>query len=317
MNADYRSDMLAARARVRAVPSHLLDTEMGVVEYAIEGAGPPVLVSHGILGSHVEGLGMAKTYLGDDRHAIAPSRFGYFGSGLPSDATPARQADLYVALLDHLGVDQAVVLGFSAGGTSAIELALRRPDRVAALVLASSALPPSSRPPTIARPIMSMAARSDRAFWLLTRFLPGVMRGVMGVPKDYAPSPEEYETIDSVAASIFPVHPRRRGFVFDAFVGNPWVRHARLEGLAVPTLIIHAADDRLAPYTNATAAARRIPGVTLVTIERGGHLFLGQEQRVRREVASFLSTTSPAATGERRQPGSDPPGPTQRLGAPS
>ncbi len=136
---------------------------------------------------------------------------------------------------------------------------------------------------------MSMAARSDRAFWLFARLLPGVLHGLMGVPENYDPDPDERATIESVVASIFPVHPRRKGFVFDAFVGNPWVRNARLEEIAVPTLIIHAADDSLAPYANAAAAAQRIPGVTFTTIERGGHLFLGQEQRVRDEVASFLS----------------------------
>lgn len=294
MNASYQQDMRSAWERFRAVPSHLLDTPVGIVEYATSGVGPPVLAIHGILGSHVEGLGMVTTYVGDDKRAIAPSRFGYFGSGLPSDATPASQAGVYTALLDHLDVDRAVVLGFSAGGTSAIELALRRPERVAALVLASSALPPSSSPPKLARPLMSVAARSDRAFWLFARLLPGALHSLMGVPKAYDPSPGEYETIESVAASIFPVRPRRSGFVFDAFVSNPWVRNVRLEQLDVPTLIIHAADDSLAPYTHATAAAQRIPGVAFVTIERGGHLFLGQEQRVRSEIASFLSALSPA-----------------------
>lgn len=299
MKTSYREDTRTAWERVRAVPSRLLDAPGGTIEYAVSGAGPPVLVSHGILGSHVEGLGMVKTYIGDDMRAIAPSRFGYFGSELLPHATPARQADVYVALLDHLEVDRAVVLGFSAGGASAIELALRRPERVAALVLASSALPPAfpspSRPPKIARPFMSVAARSDRAFWLFTRFMPGVLHSLMGVPKDYQLSPEESETIESVAASVFPVQPRCRGFVFDAFVSNRWVRNAPLEQLAVPTLLIHAADDSLAPYTHATAAARRIPGTAFVTIERGGHLFLGQEQRVRHEVASFLSAVFPAA----------------------
>jgi hypothetical protein len=37
---------------------------------------------------------------------IAPSRFGYFGSTLPTDASPADQADAYALLLDHLGVDR-------------------------------------------------------------------------------------------------------------------------------------------------------------------------------------------------------------------
>jgi len=38
----------------------------------------------------------------------------------------------------------------------------------------------------------------------------------------------------------------------------------------------------------APPAAARIPGARLVTIERGGHLYLGAEARVRREVAGFI-----------------------------
>lgn len=295
MRHSYRQDLRHAWARVRAVPSHALQTSHGVLEYAVSGDGDPLLLSHGILGSHVEGLGMVRTYVGGDVRAVAPSRFGYFRSQLPPRATSALQADAYVTLLDHLGVDRTVVLGYSAGGPSAIQLGLRHPDRVSALVLASSALPPSSRPPAFARPFMSAAARSDRAFWLFVRLMPRVLQGLMGVPADYEPSPDDVETIAAVTASIFPVRPRRQGFIFDAFVGNPSVRNAPLENLDVPTLIVHAADDSLAPYANATAAAQRVPRVELVTIERGGHLFLGQEQRVRDEITSFLSTSSPAA----------------------
>lgn len=292
--SSYRQDLQQAWARVRAVPTQLLETPDGTVEYADSGAGQPVLLSHGILGSHVEGLGMVGTYVGEDVRAIAPSRFGYFGSEVPADGTPARQADVYAALLDHLGVDRAVVVGYSAGGPSAIQFGLRHPDRVSAVVLASSALPPSSRPPAVARPFMSAAAASDLAFWLFARLMPVVLRGLMGVPADYEPSPEELKTIESVAASIFPVHPRRHGFVLDAFVTNPSVRDAALEDLSVPTLVIHAVDDSLAPYAHATAAAPRVPGAEFVSIESGGHLFLGQEARVRDAIGSFLSSLSPA-----------------------
>ena len=76
---------------------------------------------------------MVATDVGGDVRAVAPSRFGYFCSQLPPRATPALQANAYVALLDHLGVDRTVVVGHSAGGPSAIQLALRHPDRVSAL----------------------------------------------------------------------------------------------------------------------------------------------------------------------------------------
>jgi len=67
---------------------------------------------------------------------IAPSRFGYFGSTLPEGATPANQADAYALLLDHLGVDRPVVIGFSAGSGSILEFAQRHRQRVIGLVLA-------------------------------------------------------------------------------------------------------------------------------------------------------------------------------------
>ena len=61
-----------------------------------------------------------------------------------------------------------------------------------------------------------------------------------------------------------------------------------LERLGVPTLLVHAADDSLARYDNAVKAAARIRGSRLVTIDNGGHLFLGNEAHVRREIAAFI-----------------------------
>ncbi len=62
-----------------------------------------------------------------------------------------------------------------------------------------------------------------------------------------------------------------------------------LEALTVPTLIIHAKDDPLVSYQAAQRAAGRIPGARLVSMERGGHLFLGDREAIGREVAAFLA----------------------------
>lgn len=132
---------------------------------------------------------MVATYVGQHVHAIAPSRFGYFRSDLPRDATPALQGDAFAILLDHLGIDEAVIVGYSAGGTSAFAFALRNPERTSALVLASSALPPPtadpstlSDPPRILRPLMSSLTRTDLPMWLVARLMPSTMHRLMGIP---------------------------------------------------------------------------------------------------------------------------------------
>jgi pimeloyl-ACP methyl ester carboxylesterase len=61
-----------------------------------------------------------------------------------------------------------------------------------------------------------------------------------------------------------------------------------LEEIDVPVLIINAVDDPLTLYVNAQSVAERITGAKLVTIENGGHMLLGHEERVRSEIGAFL-----------------------------
>jgi len=299
----YRKDIEAAWEHVRSIPSRKLKTIFGTVEYAVEGSGPPVLTSHGILGCHTEGIGMVGSYFGIDCTAISPSRFGYFDSTMPADPTPALQADVFEKLLDHLEVDRAVVIGYSAGGPSAMEFALRHPDRTVALALTASALPPSVKQPGFMAPILRTITRTDFFFWLFKTYMPKKLWGMMGIPKGYVPTSDEQITIRAVSESIFPVVPRRVGFVFDAFVGNIYSRRISLEDIAVPTIIVHSADDSLAPYQHAVDAATRISGAEFVTIDKGGHLFLGHEAAVRDALTDFIARhaplTQPALTGQR------------------
>jgi pimeloyl-ACP methyl ester carboxylesterase len=58
-------------------------------------------------------------------------------------ATVAAQADAFVELLDALEIERAAVLGFSAGSTSCVQLALRHPERISHLVLVAANEPVS------------------------------------------------------------------------------------------------------------------------------------------------------------------------------
>jgi pimeloyl-ACP methyl ester carboxylesterase len=126
--------------------------------------------------------------------------------------------------------------------------------------------------------------------WTLKVFLRPMFARLMGVPEGFPRGATDARVMAELLESIFPIGPRREGAIFDAYVSNPEVTSYPLEAVTVPTLIVHAADDPLASYDAASAAAARIPGARLVSLESGGHLQLGQAERVRAEVAAFLAT---------------------------
>ena len=280
----YRRDMNAARARLAAVDRHVIPTRWGAIEYAERGHGDPVLVVHGIYHNSVGGL-LSVRDLFPDRRVIAPSRFGYLGSSMPPNATPAAQADAFAALLDALDIGQIDVIGLSAGATSALQLALRHPGRVKHLAILVGNLPGS--PTAIVQP---SAAKLDRQFimWALRTFAPSTTaRLVAAVPKGFAMTTEDSRFVAEFIDSLFPVS--AEGFTFDAFVSNADVNGYNLEAIRVPTLIVHTKDDQLASHEASQRAAERIPGARFVSLESGGHLMLGQTKIIRDELADFFA----------------------------
>jgi pimeloyl-ACP methyl ester carboxylesterase len=242
-------------------------------------------VSHGIF-QGCDGALLSVQGLRHGRRVIAPSRFGYLGSVLPPAATPADQADAFVAVLDHLEVERTDVVGISAGATAALQFALRNPDRIAHLVIISGNLPGSST--AVAQPQWARLFNRDLPMWTLKVLNRRLLARLAGVPEDFQPSAEDDRFLSEFIDSFFPIYAKARGIDFDTFISNPDVNGYPLEQLTVPTLLVHARDDPLVRYQAAAEAAQRIPGSTLVTLESGGHLGLGQEERIRREVDSFV-----------------------------
>ena len=153
----YREDMRRAWDRINSFPTQRLETRFGTIEYADRGEGVPLLVSHGVLGCHVDtSHGWWEDLAGPGFRVIGPSRFGYFGSTLPKEASPADQADAY-ALLDHLRVHRAVVIAYSAGSASVLEFARRHPERLIGLILACCRLGGGITTPQAFAPLFRLA----------------------------------------------------------------------------------------------------------------------------------------------------------------
>lgn len=286
MMGGYRRDIEAARRRLADCERRILrDSRFGDIEYSEWGQGPAMLLSHPLFGGADMMTGFAGTYIGAGHRFVAPSRFGYLGSSLPPAAMPADQADAYALLLDRLGIDRAAVFGYSGGGPSAIQFALRHADRTTALILMASALPGKAGAPPKA--VAQAFFGSDRLFWILKSCAPSLFARILGMPKGFRPTPGERGRIEQTMDSLFPIHPRKRGVLFDLYVSNPDVQAYPLEQISVPTLIINAKDDGLSAFGNAARARGRIRRSKLVAIDRGGHLLLGSEDRIKEEIAAF------------------------------
>jgi pimeloyl-ACP methyl ester carboxylesterase len=182
----YRTDIEAARRRLaaREHPQHLHPLRIGPIRPARP--GPPLLFSHPLVGGFDLGLGCADSWIGDGFLVIAPSRFGYLGSSLPQGGMPADQADAYALLLDRLGIEQAAMVGFSAGGPSVIQFALRHPERTAGLVLIGSALPGKAGGPP--KPVAQLLF-TGLVFWALKAYAPFQFARLLGTPKGFRPTP--------------------------------------------------------------------------------------------------------------------------------
>ena len=106
--------------------------------YEVHGTGRPLVLLHGGLMTIDLSFGDIWPELATDRQVIATELQGHGRTAdIDRDIELRYLAGDVAALLDHLGIGQADVLGFSLGGGVALQLALDQPDRVGRVILAS------------------------------------------------------------------------------------------------------------------------------------------------------------------------------------
>ncbi len=284
----FRRATARGKTRLACYDARTVRLSYGDMTYVDEGPGEPVLSLQGLFGGYDQGFDVVHAH---DRgyRIIAPSRFGYLGSTINGDGTPADQADALVELLDRLGVDETYVLGASAGGTSAIRFALDHPERTKGLILFSAAMPypaPPHRYSTHAGPPPFLC--HDLPMYLLSPFFPLVM----GMPAS---------TIDT----MFPLAQRREGALLDATVANPDMARSfddyPIEQVRCPVLVLQGSHDRLAKVGHAEAVLARFPQKVYARFEGDGHLLAKHQAEVTEAISSFITATR----DEDRDPGTE------------
>jgi pimeloyl-ACP methyl ester carboxylesterase len=229
--------------------------------------GAPVLVVHGTGGDARFWSG-----LGDDlrgaRRVVSYQRAG-FGASPPSSSTAPlyhAAADDAATLLRALGGGPADVVGHSAGGIVALDLALRHPGLVRRLVVVEPPFhvkgdPTPAFAATFARMSLVRALRSPAcAARLFLRFVTTRTDGASSF--DALP----VDVQDAVLRSA-------DGILRDLDGGTgEEISVADLRGVAAPTTVL--VGSKTAPFFAASSArvAGAVPGARIVVVDGGGHL---------------------------------------------
>ncbi len=172
-------------------------------------------------------------------------------------------------LLDHLDVDQAVLVGSSAGGTNVLEMYARKPGRVRALVLVSPAITGDVGPPDPLRPLLRSSPVRHLATHAIRRLVGEI--DVARVSTSWA-DPGRAEEADA--------EPYRRMLEVDGWERGFWevVTAERspnlsdlLRRIEVPVLMVSGDSDGVVEPRLSERAAAAIPDARFERLESCGH----------------------------------------------
>jgi aminoacrylate hydrolase len=258
---------------------HLADG--GFLDYRVDGKGPPLVLVTGLNGlaafwdPHVEALGEHFTLVRHDHRGAGASSLD------PIAFSVEQMAADVVALMDHLGLARAHLLGHSTGGAIGQVVAIDHPLRLDRLVL--SATWPGRDPyfdllfHARARVLEELGPEEYVRETVLIGRPPQWLRDH---PEDtLPPAPEAVArlvaSIDCTLARIAAIR------AFD--------RRADLHRIRAPTLVAGAADDMVTPVHLSYELATLIPGARRDIADWGGHFYpVIRPDVFRHQVLGFL-----------------------------
>ena len=241
------------------------------LHYLRRGEGEPLLLVMGMSGTHLTWGEPFLRLLERDFEVIT---YDHRGVGKSSRTEPGYSiADLAndaAALLDHLGLESAHVLGISMGGMVAQELALRDPGRVRTLTLGctySGGEGSALTSPEVSERLSDAWQAGDRERAIRTGWEANVSAG-------FAQDEDAFQSFRQIALDLPVPLPVILGQV-QAIYGHDTAE--RLAEIGAPALVIHGTEDQMLPVANGRMIAERIPGARLEIFDGVGHLFWVEE----------------------------------------
>ncbi|GER87490.1 hypothetical protein KDW_16520 [Dictyobacter vulcani] len=270
--------------------SALITTTSGPVEYSLSGIGPVVLIAHGSPGGYDMGQAFARLFNNPDYTYLAVSRPGYLRTPLETAPTPEEQADLYAALLDELDIEQVSIVGISGGGPSAIQFALRHPQRCTGLVMISGVAQHYSE-----QEIWQQYSRPKRVFRHLYNKILAFDPFIYFMLPLARLQPAGAVAADLVrTALLYPQ--RKRGYDNDMLQFEK-ITHYPLANIQAPTFIVHGTSDDEVLFADAELLISEVPHAQLLAIPHASHTaFYTHANIVMPALKNFLQHVTPTQT---------------------
>lgn len=183
--------------------------------------------------------------------------------------SPEEQVELVTGLMDHYGIQEAVLVGNSAGGTVAMQVALEHPERVKELILVSPAVYSGGGAPEWIRPLLNTPQLRRLGPLVSRQFL---SRGAQLIELAWHdPSKISAETLELYQKPL-KVENWDKALWQLTLASRASGLADRLAELKMPVLVITGDDDRVVPTEQSVRLSQELPDAQLVVVPNTGHV---------------------------------------------
>jgi pimeloyl-ACP methyl ester carboxylesterase len=274
-------------------PAAVTDTgARGRTARSAPGSGRTLILLHVLLLSQEMHKPLAEDLAARGNRVITMDLLGHGHSDRPRDMwrySMAKGAEQVVGLMDHLRIDEAVVMGTSLGANVALEIAAHNPQRLRGMVI-------------------EMPVLDNGLLWSALTFTPLLVALTFGEPA--------MKLLSSVTRAI----PRRLlphygNVMLDLLRQEPGPGGALLQGLffgriappreerstfTAPTLVLGHPRDPVHPFSDAGMLAKEMPNARLLQANSLTELRM-QPERLTGEIAAFLDEVWGSAAARKRR----------------